>query len=88
MENQRLVDMINHLPAGSLLTTTPEFERIVGKLLHASILQACSGVIDAGYQDKEAQLSTDGRTISIYSGGKWVPWPALIVQPNKDPNNA
>ena len=80
MENQRLVDMINHLPPQSLLTTTTEFKRIVGKLQNASILQACSVVIDAGYQDEEAELSSDERTISIYPGVKRVSCPAFTIQ--------
>lgn len=80
MENQRLVDMLNHLPAGSLLTATPEFIRVVGNLKTVSILQACSAVINAGYQDKEAEISSDHKTINIYAGGKWFPWPAFTIQ--------
>ncbi|MBV9469601.1 MAG: hypothetical protein JOZ57_10200 [Abitibacteriaceae bacterium] len=78
---ERLIDLVNHLPAGTRLSTTPEFERATKrKLTDASILIACGLVIDAGYQDKEAEFSRDLDTILIYAGGRWVPWPAFTLK--------
>jgi hypothetical protein len=80
---ERLSDLLNHLPAGTLLSTTPEFERVVGrKLTDASIVQACSFVIDTGYQDKEAELSRNLHTITVYAGGRWMPWPVFTLKRN------
>lgn len=80
---ERLIDLVNHLPAGTLLSTTPEFEREAGrKLTDASILAACGLVIDAGYQDKEAEFSRDLNTILVYAGGRWIPWPAFTLKRN------
>jgi hypothetical protein len=79
--SERLIDMVDHLPSGTRLSTTPEFERVLGrKLSQVSIMQACSAVIAAGYQDKEAEWSSERKTIKVYAGGKWIPWPALLVQ--------
>lgn len=80
MQNGRLIDVINHLPSGAKLSITPEFERAAGRnLTDVSILQACSLVIDADYQDKEAELSPDGKTVKVYAGGLWIPWPAFTI---------
>jgi hypothetical protein len=79
--NERLIDLVNHLPASTLLSTTPEFERAAGrKLRDASIVQACSLVIAAGYQENEAEWWPDVKTIKVYAGGLWIPWPAFTVK--------
>ena len=84
-ESGRLIDIVNHLPPGARLTTTEAFTRVVGrKLVGVSILQACGAIVDSGYQEKEAELSADGATISVYAGGLWIPWPVLSVQYEAD----
>jgi hypothetical protein len=83
--SERLIDVLNHLPSGTRVSTTPEFERVLGRTLsHVSILQACSAVIDAGYQDKEVEWLPDGKTIKVYAGGRWIPWPAFTVHTEKE----
>lgn len=79
---ERLIDLVNHLPSGTRLSTTPEFERKVGgrKLTDGSILGACGLIIDAGYQDKEAELSRDLNTVLVYAGGRWIPWPVFTLK--------
>ena len=81
MRNERLIDMVTHLPPGSTVSTSPQFAQRIGHSVQdASILQARAVVIEAGYQDNEAELSPDGKTIQIYAGGKWFPWPAFTIE--------
>ena len=81
MRNERLIDMLHHLPPGSTVSTSPQFAQRIGHSVQdASILQARAVVIEAGYQDNEAELSPDGKTIQIYAGGKWFPWPAFTIE--------
>ncbi len=82
-QNERLIDMLNHLPAGTTLSTTPNFERVYKRTLHnASILQACSLVLDLALQEQEAELrDRDGlETISVYTAAKYFPSPAFTVE--------
>lgn len=77
---ERLIDLINHLPAHAQLTTTKDFEQMTGQVCeHIGILQARRLVIDVGYQNTEAKLEDDNHIISIYAGGAWAPWPAFFV---------
>jgi hypothetical protein len=78
---ERLIELVNHLPADARLSTTPEFEQAIGRrLVHASILQACDLVIDAGYQDNAAELPPDRKTIKVYAGRLWVPLSVFTVE--------
>src|SRR5947209_14012901 len=77
-----LIDLLNHLPPGAKLSTTPEIEKRGHTLKDGSIFQARGLVIDLGYEEKEAELSPDGTTIKVYAGGLWVPWPIFTVQQN------
>jgi hypothetical protein len=76
----RLIDVVNHLAPGARLTATETFSSRVGNLAGVSILQACGAIVEAGYQDKDAELSADHATVLLYSGGLWHPWPAFTVE--------
>jgi hypothetical protein len=82
LQSGRFIDLVNHLPPGTKVSTTAAFERVHIKctLQNASILQACNLVIEFGYQDNDAEISADGKTISVYAGGRWIPWPAFTLR--------
>ena len=81
MQNERLIDKINHLPAGTTLSTSPQFAQRIGRHVQgASILQACNLVIESGYAENGAEVSPDGKTIHISAGGKWIPWSAFTIE--------
>ena len=81
MRNERLIDMLHHLPPGSTVSTSSQFAQRIGRSVqNASILQARALVIETGYQDNEAELSLDGKTIQIYADGKWFPLPAFTIE--------
>src|SRR5579864_6603153 len=71
-QSGRLIDIVNHLPAGVVLTASPAFQEIVGHpLIEVSILQACDAVIAAGYQNDDAAIK--GHSIILArSGGPYV----------------
>jgi hypothetical protein len=76
-QSGRLIDIVNHLPPGVVLTASPAFQEIVGRPLgDVSILQACSAVIAAGYQDDDAEIRED--TIILY--GRGAPSPVFTFQ--------
>ncbi|MBV9688519.1 MAG: hypothetical protein JO202_02295 [Ktedonobacteraceae bacterium] len=72
MTNGRLVDVLNHLPSGTRLSTTRALERVARhRLVDASILAACSLVVDAHLQDSYACLSTDRTSILVSLESPW-----------------
>ena len=78
---ERLLDLVKQLPAGTRLSTTPAFARAAGRTLRdASIEQACQLVVASGFQEHEAECSNDGQTITMYAGGRWIPWPVLTLK--------
>ncbi len=82
-QNTRLIDLVSHLPADSKLSTTGEFERVIGhKLEDVSILQACGAIMDSGYDDNDAVLQDD--TINIYTSEKETSWPAFTLFKEKE----
>lgn len=82
LQSGRFIDLVNHLPPGTKVSTTAAFEHgdIKRTLRNASILQACNLVVELGYQDNDAEISLDGKMMSVYAGGKWIPWPAFILR--------
>jgi hypothetical protein len=77
---ERLIELVNHLPTYVRLSTTPEFEQVVEcRLVNASIMQVSDLVIAAGYQDHEAVVSPDRKTIKVHARGTSVPWSAFTV---------
>ncbi len=77
---ERLIELVNHLPADARLSTTPEFEQVAEcRLVNASIMQASDLMIAAGFQDNEAEVSPDRKTIKVYAYGVSVPWSAFTV---------
>ena len=80
-ESGRCLDLITQLSPNARLNSTPELWRTIQRHVHdMTIEQACTLIIEAGYQDKDAELSGDGQLISIYAGGLWFPWPVFTVQ--------
>jgi hypothetical protein len=66
------------LEFGAVLATTVEFEQVTGCRLAGGLkLEALQVAMAAGYAERDAEVQ--GNVISVYSGGRWVPWPAFRV---------
>ncbi len=81
LKKERLIELVNRLPADARLSTTPEFEQATGcfRLVNASIIQTSDLVIALGYQDHGAALSVSGKTIKVFSSCWRTPISAFTV---------
>jgi hypothetical protein len=76
-----LLALVKRLPAGARLDGTPDFRA----LTHVSVRNATSQrvqtrVIALELQSREAELSADGKTISVYGAVRFFPWPAFTIR--------
>lgn len=77
----RLIDVINHLPPGALLTSTAEMDKVLLQhVTRGNILYACDAVVRAGCKDEDGEISPDGKTIRAWVGTELFPVDAFAIQ--------
>ena len=77
-----LLNLLEHLPAGARLDSTSDFQAIMRTTVHASNQRVIARIVALGLHTREAELSSDGKTISIYGAVSFFPWPAFTVRPS------